>query len=311
MIFFLLIFAVARLEVTETVYVFTQQGANVRVEFTETSNPQIDWSAFTDYTMEDCSAGITWTASGADLYHDFTHEEVITTCAFTLVSENNYQKVFTLWIDDGGTEYQEHFTMTLIVDTETSTVLSEGSTMIHESITDGAVTIEHGIAVSRVKNDWADWTDAPNEWKFNKGATAYFTVESSDVDFLSNPSGELRVDTGTTGINLGTITSNVVGDEIQMSLTVPNEDGMGLHKYIFFQFDVSESARRTDFDSHYAIYPFGISGAEFRGIAYGLFIPVICIAVIVSLILSGVVVWYLVKKYKMMKKHSYMQMQEG
>lgn len=299
--------------VTEIAASFVQDGDNVKLVFTETSDPQIDWSAFTSYTLTDCSEEITWVEDTVDLEYSFSHDDITNDakCDFALVSGLEYKKTFTLYIDVGGTEYQEHFDIRFEVDASNSAVIG-GSAQVTETITDNTKKIEHGITVDRVESDYGTWSDGDTKWQFTKGQTAYFLIESANVDFIGQETVELRVDTVTTGLDVSseeTITVNKVGDDLRMSFPIPTVEGMGFYDYIYFEFAVDASRRdiEVDTDLLFAIYPITITLSRSAKTAIYVVLGVVSGILGLIILLGGA---FLVYKMSKKGKRSYAPMSD-
>jgi len=216
----------------------------VRVSFYPTISQK--WSQFDAYTIDDCDGKIHWTEDGDTLYHQFLYDDVVTKCGFDQYDKNQmmFTKDFGIVVEDDAMSTKWIFPI--------SFTLFPG--VYYASMVDPHnMDIEYGISVSRVKSDWTEWTDTPNECSYNKGDIVYFTVKSLNTDSLKNLSIELRVDVITKGLSVGVITLNVVWSEIHLNFTVPNQDCMRTIDYIYFQFEDSKGLR------YYAIYPFRLT----------------------------------------------------
>lgn len=265
MIPFLLLFicinVLIKSEVATLSFVHTQVENGVKVTVTETSTPQVDWSTFTSLVVTDCSGGITWTLDGADLYHVFTHTEIIA-CGFSDVAEEyTYVKPFEFSFVYGSFIFRDFYDLELVVDPESNVVIG-GAAEHHQVVADELEKLEVGATVTRVTSGYEAWTDEPNRWIFTKGSNVYWKVTGNDVAFINVDTVyvELRSAAETAGMNVSefeTVTTSFVTDHVRVSFPVPSEQNMGNLKYIYFSFDIVSDRRDIEEgDTIYAWYLF-------------------------------------------------------
>jgi hypothetical protein len=268
--------------ITDVTWIFSQLGSDIEARIFY--NAQIgNWDNLYDYTITDCDGSIAWVVAGAGTYlkHVFTALEVLTNCSFTHAGGLEYEKLFTVWINETASINDDivikHSLVTFTL--ANTTDVTDADVIVYDDIEpDPGVFLEIGVSVTETEIDYATFKDP--EWYLRKGNTypdinarIYFIVRGLlgfDPYFLKLDREtwfvELRETPGNTGFSIP-----ILGDLVEQTFSrrrnieagsgeniltgnffMPSESDPnggipfgGEYEYIYFQFEVEGSRRRS------------------------------------------------------------------